>query len=275
MPPLKQAYNTKEVKEQIAFAWTMLHTASTTASVSQVFESTEVNAPGQGAGSTLGDEDDSTNVDDAGCFDNDLEELDAEELSYFVVEQPKVCVPRSPMVYFRGGSGVGNTYLSRLRDRVDCTNPDVASFTRDAAVFMLSFISLCAFSAQDNIIATEAEGAYMPLFLRLIYIEMAAFDKMSWSASLSAALKALDAKTLRRERVVEEVEWMLCSRRGAPHAPLCCHRGRAGPVSRAADWSVWPGLCEHGRRVSFYALQVVGHVRGGSGHHDAHQSACC
>lgn len=101
-----------------------------------------------------------------------------------------------------------------------CEDPDVIKHGTDAVVFLLTFNSLCGLLPTDSSIVLKAGCAFLPMWLRLIYQELAIFKKMRWNTFLSMAMSALISGQLHPHVVEDEVEAMLRARRGRPGAPL-------------------------------------------------------
>lgn len=136
-------------------------------------------------------------------------------------------VPRAPLVYVRGQTGSGKTFLARelirgkhgpvRRKNID---PDVIKYADEAAVFHLTFNSRFSINPTEGTKLVTKGGAYLPLWLRLLYIELARFKKLPWSDFLDDAVEAFEAGQLSEVVVGREVRDMLNARRGRAGAPL-------------------------------------------------------
>lgn len=226
-PLMRRVYNTKLVKKAIAFAWAQLRSAwelGRPAEGSGASQHPNGDIPDGEGGVSADHEDDYTitNDEDDIIFDSDGDDA----LSVEDLPPPDESVPRVPLVFFRGESGIGKTYLARelvrLKDKVANGTDDaqVIQFAQDAVVFLLSVNSKFAIDDVDNDLVLLDGGAFLPLYLRLIYIEMADYKKLSWATFLSMAVKALEQGTLSDTYVKDEVRSMLRARRGASDAPL-------------------------------------------------------
>eukprot|EP00170_Pyropia_yezoensis_P004175 contig_17197_g4186 len=136
-------------------------------------------------------------------------------------------VPRTPLVYLRGQAGSGKTFLARelVRGkngpiRQKNIDPEVIKYADKAAVFLLSFNSRFSIDpAEEGKLVTNG-GAYLPMWLRLLYIELARFKKLPWSVFLDDAVNAFVEKQLDTAVVAREAWDMLNARRGRSDAPL-------------------------------------------------------
>lgn len=136
-------------------------------------------------------------------------------------------IPRTPLVYVRGQAGSGKTFLARelVRGkngpiRQKSIDPEVIKYADKAAVFLLSFNSRFSIDpAEEGKLVTNG-GAYLPMWLRLLYIEFARFKKLPWSVFLDDAVNAFVEKQLDTAVVAREAWDMLNARRGRSDAPL-------------------------------------------------------
>lgn len=142
-------------------------------------------------------------------------------------DEDEEIVPRTPLVYLRGQAGSGKTFLARelVRGkngpiRQKNIDPEVIKFADKAAVFLLSFNSRFSIDpAEEGKLVTNG-GAYLPMWLRLLYIELARFKKLPWSVFLDDAVNAFVEKQLDTAVVAREAWDMLNARRGRSDAPL-------------------------------------------------------
>lgn len=140
-----------------------------------------------------------------------------------VRQSPKHLV-RCTALYMRASGGGGKTVVLRqfinLKDDSDVVPLEAQRLARESHIYALNFNGVCAVEPAEEDVFMNGISAYLPLLLRILYLERADFSSCSWTAFCSACVEAHDAGKLSSSAVFQEVRELLAYRRGHSKAPV-------------------------------------------------------
>eukprot|EP00170_Pyropia_yezoensis_P001756 contig_7521_g1760 len=140
------------------------------------------------------------------------------------VRQSKTKSVRCPALYVRASGGGGKTETVRqfinLKNDCDVVPPQAQRLASEAQIYALNCNGMCALEPAVEDAFMDGSSAYLPILLRILYLERADFDSCSWTDFCAAGVDAHEAGTLLSFAVIQEVKELLAYRRGHPGAPV-------------------------------------------------------
>eukprot|EP00170_Pyropia_yezoensis_P001755 contig_7520_g1759 len=140
------------------------------------------------------------------------------------VRQSKTKSVRCPALYVRASGGGGKTETVRqfinLKGDSDVVPLQAQRLASEAQIYALNCNGMCALEPGVEDVFMDGSSAYLPILLRILYLERADFDSCSWTNFCVACVEAHNTGTLSSFDVFAEVKGLLAYRRGHSGAPV-------------------------------------------------------